>query len=218
MSERGVPPSGRGAGTLVRTGCRGAGRPQLQGTAQHLALPLGPAAGGARPRHHSCQQAAPRAGAHGWVPGVGARRGPGLQRAPAARGARGRLWQRAHHSAPLPARCCLAVVGRRFHTKVNANIGNSAVASSIEEVGGRGACCRPGRACYRRPPPPLRDSVPAWHAGAPPPACLAPRGTPEGASLWSAPRPPAGAAAGAQEVEKLQWATIWGADTVMDLR
>ena len=44
------------------------------------------------------------------------------------------------------------VVGRAFHVKINANIGNSAVSSSIEE-----------------------------------------------------------------EVEKLQWATIWGADTAMDL-
>jgi phosphomethylpyrimidine synthase len=44
------------------------------------------------------------------------------------------------------------VIGRRFHVKINANIGNSAVASSIEE-----------------------------------------------------------------EVEKLRWATLWGADTVMDL-
>ncbi|KAL4424137.1 hypothetical protein ABPG75_001438 [Micractinium tetrahymenae] len=44
------------------------------------------------------------------------------------------------------------VIGRNFHTKVNANFGNSAITSSIEE-----------------------------------------------------------------EVEKLQWATIWGADTVMDL-
>jgi hypothetical protein len=44
------------------------------------------------------------------------------------------------------------VIGRRFHVKINANIGNSAVTSSIEE-----------------------------------------------------------------EVEKLRWATLWGADTVMDL-
>jgi thiamine biosynthesis protein ThiC len=29
---------------------------------------------------------------------------------------------------------CAAVIGRHFRTKINANIGNSAVSSSIEEV------------------------------------------------------------------------------------
>lgn len=123
---------------------------------------------------------------------------------------------------PLPP----AVIGRNFHTKVNANFGNSAITSSIEEV--RPAARRhglpfalPAMQCREQPacaPRPKRftfqgvqrrgvcrvfllvlHQATGFHKGICWPKC----------GPWC-PR--------LQEVEKLQWSTIWGADTVMDLR
>ncbi|GAB4822365.1 hypothetical protein N2152v2_009411 [Parachlorella kessleri] len=81
------------------------------------------------------------------------------------------------------------VIGRKFLTKVNANIGNSAVSSSIEEA-----------------------SEPAWPGQAEQRAMNAARLSKAGrvALLQEVEKLQ-------WEVEKLQWATIWGADTIMDL-
>ena len=105
---------------------------------------------GARPGSRPTQLAYARAGRD--HAGDGVRRGPG--------GRAGRRWS-ARRSRPA-GRCCRRtsttrrsepmIIGKRFLVKVNANIGNSAVTSSVDE-----------------------------------------------------------------EVEKLTWATRWGADTVMDL-
>lgn len=75
--------------------------------------------------------------------------------------------------------------GRNFLVKVNANIGNSAVSSSIEEV--RAGCSSAVLTL-------------CCHAF----SCVC------NAAAHGRPYL-------VQEVEKLQWSTIWGADTAMDL-
>ena len=88
--------------------------------------------------------------------------------------------------------------GRNFLVKVNANIGNSAVSSSIEEVRPRHSSPRVPSVCspQKLPAAPVRwKPQPQKHKAGDPLKVVLPK----------------------QEVEKLQWSTIWGGDTIMDL-
>ena len=88
--------------------------------------------------------------------------------------------------------------------KVNANIGNSAVSSSIEEVRGRSQSLPillPPKAHPLSSAQVLSPCISATKQGVAAPAS----------------QPPGKAWLPLQEVEKLQWSTIWGADTAMDL-